>query len=1536
MQKFYHWSILIITILALLPAGLYAQERNASNSNSGANEHSQIARETHVTANEARAIGLRFLNANTGQTRGANELQMATAYRTAQGDTAFYVFNTANGFVMVAADRCAMPVLGYSDEGAFDVNHVPIQMQSYLQGFVEQIAYGIGHPTAVDATTAQQWDQVRTTGQLTTSSANVARGNNLVNTAMENNRMTKSVMMAKDSAGKMVRKEVSLSDLMNGTAENSHIMMPTLPKNNRGSRSGSNGVAPLITANWDQGCYYNAQCPSDTDGICGHVPTGCVATAMGMIMRYWGYPAQGTGTHSYTPDGYPEQTVNFGTTTYDWDNMPDQLDENSTQAQIDAVSTLLWHCGVAVEMVYGAYTSSALDGSIPAAFHDYYGYCTPYYQYKEDNASWLELVKSSIDRQRPLLYFATDATGLGGHAFVCDGYNAADQLHFNWGWGGNGNGYFAVDALNVDVFQFNNDVHALFGIMPQSEFQLRYNIIEGGVEVTYEQPELGTPAYYTYPDTIVIPSQVTIDGTTYPVIAIGDKAFQCCWNLKSVIMPNIIKPIGKYAFYSCSNMSHIIMSDSVTLIDDYSFLGSGITSLDLPNTLNTIGIQAFSFCGYWPSVTIPRSVTSVGNAIFLFTCLDTVNWNVDSCVMYLPEGSTGYWTTFPCAVLNIGEHVKHISSWVFSGCPCDTIIIPDSVISIKDQAFVSSGMKFLSLGNSITTIGWSAFESCGNLDSIYIPKQVRDVGLGSFSNCGALTTVFFNATNCVGANQSFNWDTNLNQVLIGDSVTNIPPLMFANCLGLKSVTIPNAISRIECSAFYNCKNLDTIYMQASIPPVLVYQMDDGGFCDGNWTFDNSEDRVFIIPCESYEAYYSDAGWETYRSALRGIPEIDILLNVEIEDSIRGTVQVIRYPNVCDSTIIYYAKANHGYRFDHWSNGRSFNPDTMFLTNDTTIIAFFVKDQFEVSGGSSILTYYTDFENVSDDTTWFFKSGEYENKWYINYLDSNNRALFISNNEGLTNSCSSTPSFVFAYLPIYFTAGYYTYAYKWRDDGLGALSSDEIQSALIPYSLESEYIERVWSGYIWYFPEYLGRSIGGSLKNQSSWQTEFGDVYVDFDSTYNLVFYWWLSTPGEDYFNEYPAAVDNIIIGKKNPECGYVIGVENVDYLDTVSITAVPNPGYRFVCWYDCDTNITKQVVVTGDLTCVAYFDAEHYSVVVNSSDTLSGTVSGGGIFGYSEECTIIATPAEGYHFFRWSDGNTNNPRTITVTQDTSFTAIFAACANTSTVESVSANESYLWADSLYTASGIYEHTWTTAEGCDSTVSLWLTITKTQYDTTYIEVHDSIYVDVHDTTYLWQYDTTYVNVPYPVHDTTYVDIHDTTYVTLTDTVVLNHYDTTYVTVHDTITVTEQLTWYSLQMLSADLDKGVAAGSGQFPEGTDVEIAAVPIEGNRFLQWSDGSEANPRTVTVDGDLTLTALFTTVGVADLVLPTWYVYPEQGAFVVKGAGGHQVSVYDAAGKLLHRYPNAPDILRYSVPASGSYLIQVDNGAAKKVPVVR
>jgi len=120
-----------------------------------------------VDMRTAREVAMKFVNANANQPlRGEEDLQHLTTYRTEGGDAAFHIFNTPNGFVIVSADDCATPILGYSDEGrSFDPDNIPIQLQGYLQGFVEQIQYGIENHVQ-DETTTQQWELVRSTGRL--------------------------------------------------------------------------------------------------------------------------------------------------------------------------------------------------------------------------------------------------------------------------------------------------------------------------------------------------------------------------------------------------------------------------------------------------------------------------------------------------------------------------------------------------------------------------------------------------------------------------------------------------------------------------------------------------------------------------------------------------------------------------------------------------------------------------------------------------------------------------------------------------------------------------------------------------------------------------------------------------------------------------------------------------------------------------------------------------------------------------------------------------------------------------------------------------------------------------------------------------------------------------------------------------------------------------------------------------------------------------------------------------------------------------
>ena len=222
-------------------------------------------------------------------------------------------------------------------------------------------------------------------------------------------------------------------------------------------------VPPLIQTRWDQNSYYNSLCPADTDGPGGHAYAGCVATAMAQVIRYWEYPAQGTGSHSYSCD-YGVLSANFGNTTYNYALMPDRLNSNTPAYQVQEVANLIYQCGVSVDMGYGGDASSAYLSHSVNALYNYFGYGISSYISKSQYSSsaWNNTIKNQLDLLRPVMY--RGQSDAGGHAFICDGYDDQDYFHFNWGWSGSNNGYFLLSDLTPGNHNYNNSHGAVVNV----------------------------------------------------------------------------------------------------------------------------------------------------------------------------------------------------------------------------------------------------------------------------------------------------------------------------------------------------------------------------------------------------------------------------------------------------------------------------------------------------------------------------------------------------------------------------------------------------------------------------------------------------------------------------------------------------------------------------------------------------------------------------------------------------------------------------------------------------------------------------------------------------------------------------------------------------------------------------------------------------------------------------------------------------------------------------------------------------------------
>ena len=201
----------------------------------------------------------------------------------------------------------------------------------------------------------------------------------------------------------------------------------------KGSTPDKPAIAPLCEAMWNQDDPYNRLTPIINGK---HAPTGCVATAMSILMYHHRWPEQGSGSYG---------DVDFSKARYNWEQMTPTYGTGSEETACTEVAELMYHCGVAVKMKYGATESAAFSTNIAPALNDYFGYNGVLYAEKDQYGikTWEDLIYNELSENRPLYYAG------GVHAFVCDGYDGNGYFHFNFGWGGHANGYFRLYAIRL-------------------------------------------------------------------------------------------------------------------------------------------------------------------------------------------------------------------------------------------------------------------------------------------------------------------------------------------------------------------------------------------------------------------------------------------------------------------------------------------------------------------------------------------------------------------------------------------------------------------------------------------------------------------------------------------------------------------------------------------------------------------------------------------------------------------------------------------------------------------------------------------------------------------------------------------------------------------------------------------------------------------------------------------------------------------------------------------------------------------------------
>lgn len=201
-------------------------------------------------------------------------------------------------------------------------------------------------------------------------------------------------------------------------------------------------LGPLVETKWGQGTYFNDSLP-EYEG--DKMLVGCVATAAAQLMKYYEFPAMGSGYAAYESPYYEYKvSADFGNAQYQWDQMPNELTGPNS-----AVAQLSYHVGVASSMNYSTTASASMNYYAVQALGRHFSYSlnakqiySEWYEFDE----WKALLRAELDKERPVLFEGNIESGMG-HAFLCDGYQD-DYFHFNFGWRGAADGYFYLDDIN--------------------------------------------------------------------------------------------------------------------------------------------------------------------------------------------------------------------------------------------------------------------------------------------------------------------------------------------------------------------------------------------------------------------------------------------------------------------------------------------------------------------------------------------------------------------------------------------------------------------------------------------------------------------------------------------------------------------------------------------------------------------------------------------------------------------------------------------------------------------------------------------------------------------------------------------------------------------------------------------------------------------------------------------------------------------------------------------------------------------------------
>ncbi len=803
---------------------------------------------------------------------------------------------------------------------------------------------------------------------------------------------------------------------------------------------------------------------------------------------------------------------------------------------------------------------------------------------------------------------------------------------------------------------------------------------------------------------------------TANVESIANNAFANCDNILSV--STNAHSVGRNAFADCDRLVTVTLGDSTQTLSNGAFSGCfRLQNIHLGGT-TTIGDSAFNGCVRLENPELPATLTTIGTRAF------------NGCTLLAGK------LTFPATITDIGDYAY---SGVGTITGIDMLGVTPPTIYANTFASVSSttpvSVPCGAVMNYYTTNYWENFSTIQEAPPYRLTVQSNNETMGS----AAITQ----QPTC----------SNHSAIIQASALSGFHFLQWNDGNNANPRTIPMTQDSSFTAIFVQNNSYITVHSNDSLM----------GNVTGTGLY--SYNAPVTMTATAYSGYHflkwNDGNTQNprYMAAVRDTQFTAIFVsNV-------STITVANanpdWGNVGGSGVYYYqnlvslmATPNYGYHFSQWNDGNTQNPRTITVAQDSTFTAYFSVNTYNIVATSNSTTMgsvagggsYTYLHEMSLTATPAY--GYHFVQWNDQNTD-NPRTITVTRDSVFTAQ---------------FAANSYTITAEPNDPTMGSAYGSGT------YNFNTTATLTAVAEYGYHFTQWSD----GVTDNPRT-------ITVQNSATYTAQF----------EINSYILTVQS-----SNPAIGTTSGGGSYNYLTPVNITAIPNAGYHFTQWSDGNTDNPRLVSVTQNATYTAQFAINSYAVSVTCNNTSMGAVSGSGTYNHNSTATLTATAYYGYHFVQWQDGNTDNPRTVVVTDSSQYTAQFDF-------------NSY-----LITANS-------------SNVTLGSAIGGGSYN------------------YLSQVALTAVPVPH-YHFTMWNDSIEDNPRTIT------------VTRDSVFTAHFAIDRHTIGVHTADATQGTVSGSDTVDYNTAVWISATANYGYHFTQWNDGSTSNPRRVVVSQDTAFTASF------------------------------------------------------------------------------